>query len=325
MIYFLGDLHFSTSHEWDVDAITKFISWFKEQQFEPGSTLIQLGDVFDRASNYGETIKLVTEFFKIASEKFEKVYVLGGNHDLGISKQRYQYATFFLPDSFENIECIYEEKIINFNGTSIAFLPFRKIKGKILEDYYSKELDESFYKADIVCGHVALKEEKSFFGGILPDKFSGKFIMGHIHTRVGNYKDSYTGSIMPFKINENQTELQRAIIGYNVQSKIFSEISIPDIISFEQITFGDEINQNKDGLVHLYTIKNCKHLQEAKSVYSNYYVYNIEKPKVENENVSVSEQTILLTPIDALSLMIKEQKIIPKRNTVKLVKELLSA
>jgi predicted MPP superfamily phosphohydrolase len=146
-IYFLGDIHASTQYEWSKQVFESFIDWFDGIYIEPNSILIQLGDVFDRATNYGEIVSSVTRFFRIASKKFEKIYVIGGNHDLGFYKQKFQYATEYLNSSFNNIYPIYIESILRFPNEQlkIAVLPFQKINGKILENYYSNELEDEFY------------------------------------------------------------------------------------------------------------------------------------------------------------------------------------
>jgi len=328
-IYFLGDLHFSDNNEWSIPSIEKFIEWFHSLYIEPNSILIQLGDVFDRAANYGITIKLVTQFFRIASQKFEKIYVLGGNHDFVFRKNIYQYATNYLNESFENIHFIYRHIILEVNNKTIALFPFQKIPGKILDKYYSEELENVYYNCDIVCGHVGIEEKGTFFGGMNISKFKPdtKFILGHIHTRNGQYKNYYTGSILPFKINEDQTEEPRILNIYDIDTNTFSSINIPKIIKFEIANFGDtlhDLDKPDDGLIRLYTIKNCKHLHEAKSQYPNYYIYNIEKPNKIDNKISVSKQNLLMTPQEALSLMIKEQKIILKRKTLQVIQELLN-
>jgi DNA repair exonuclease SbcCD nuclease subunit len=328
-IYFLGDLHFNDRNEWSIPSIEKFIEWFHSLKIPPNSFLIQLGDVFDKAANYGITIKLVTQFFRIASEKFKQVYVLGGNHDFSFRKEHYQYATNYLKESFKNVQYVYDEMILEIDGQQIGMLPFKKIPGKILDKYYSEELNEFFYNCDIICGHIAIEENNTFFGGININKFNPKtnFILGHIHTRNGPNRSFYTGSIMPFKINEANTEDPRCICVYDINKKSFDgDIYIPEILKFETAFFGDELyNTTKpdDGVIRLYTIKNCKHLHEAKTFYPKHYIYNVEKP-IQVSNITVSKQNLLMTPEEAFNLMLKEQGIILKRKTMQVVKELLN-
>lgn len=314
MIYFLGDMHVTTSHPWDVPFFEKFIEWFNSINFESESTLIQLGDVFDKSCNYGETTKYVTKFFKVASTKFKKIYILGGNHDLGLSKNKYQYATSYLEECFDNIECVFDEKILEIENTKIGFMPHKKIKGKTLVEYYD-DLDN--FEADIYCGHVGLKEPSLFFEGINADKLKGEKVMGHIHTRNGVYKEYYAGSIRPLKINEVGTELPREIIAYKEKEKQIG-IQIPELLKFKTIYLGDEID---DYPLTLYTVKNCNREEEAKKAYPNAYIYSIEKPTSVLE-VKVSSKTdILLTPEQALKMLVKELKL--KRDTYVLVNKLL--
>jgi DNA repair exonuclease SbcCD nuclease subunit len=323
-IVFIGDLHVSTNHEWSEASFVKFSHWFLSQDWgHKEYCAIFLGDIFDKSCNYGNTIRLVTAFFKAASDLFCDIFILGGNHDLSFHKGDYQYATAYLQNSFENITCIFEEEIWTIDGATIGLLPFKRVNGMTLEKYYSENLHSNLYNCDVTCGHVALKEEGTFFGGIDHSKFKTKFVLGHIHTRSGKYKSEYTGSILPFKINENQTELPRCLKIYDTNTKSFSEMIIPEIVSFEEANFGDKLQNFNDNKVHLYTIKNCKHLQEAKSTYPKNYIYNIEKPKINDINILSEKQNILMTPEQALSMMIKEQKLVMKRKTLQIVKELI--
>jgi UDP-2,3-diacylglucosamine pyrophosphatase LpxH len=326
-IYFLGDLHFNNDHEWSQLSIEFFTNWFNKSVFTnpKEDILIQLGDVFDKATNYGSTVHLVTQFFEFASNKFKSIYILGGNHDLGLKNKRFQYATEFLSKAFGNICCVYEEDILNISNINITMLPFKRVKNQTLDSYYS-DLDNKYKNSTITCGHVAIKEEGSFFGGIDISTYNTQFVMGHIHTRNGKYKDCYTGSVLPNKINENDSELQRCIKIFNTKTSKFSELSIPQFISYKSVNFGDTIPTVKEipgSNLTLYTVKNCKHLQEAKNYYQQHYIYNIEKPIKNDAITSVSKTNLLLSPAQALEMMIKEQKIVMKRKTNQLVKELL--
>jgi len=330
-LYLLGDCHLSVSRDWDREAFNKFIDWFEQQNFgnKEECELIQLGDVVEKATNLGDTLELVAKFFTIVCKKFKTIYLIGGNHDHRLVHEKSQYATQFLKYIGDSqIELIFKEQIFHTkNGFHIMALPYRRVEGKILDDYYSNELPEEFYKTkvDLVCGHVAIKEVKSFYGGINISKFHGKHrAFGHIHTRNGQFKEDYCGSIFPFKIDEDITELPR-IIKCLTSKGLSNPIEIPQFIKYENMKFGEKpkFNKNSNKLVHIYTIHNCKSVQQAKSEYPNIYIRGIEK--IQNQiNVKTGEKIeLFITPLDALNNLIKETGMIIRRKTLSLLKNIL--
>lgn len=315
-------------HEWSDRSVHLFYTWFKDNiNPDPEDRLIQLGDVFDKSANYGKTVELATKLFKRISTKFRKIFVLGGNHDLGFKNNNFQYATEFLSHAFDNIVCLYNETVLEFYDTSVTVLPFKKVEGQLLDKYYSELMNSKLYNSDITCGHVAIKEEGTYFGGIDISKFKNKnFVMGHIHTRNGKYKEYYTGSILPCNITENTSELPRCIKIFDTTTKIFSEIPIPNFVKFDTMDFNSDqgnIAENSSDVVTLYTVKNCNNLQEAKNQYPTKFIYNIEKSIKTNINISVSKDNLLLTPKEAFAMLLKENKTVLKRKTHQLINELL--
>jgi DNA repair exonuclease SbcCD nuclease subunit len=341
-LFVCGDLHFETNHDWSQEAFHKFISWFENYNFGDynQSELLQLGDVVEKATNTGATLELVSLFFDIACKKFSKIYVLGGNHCHRLTKEKSQYATQFLKfigthhskGDVSQIEVIYDEKIFfTSNHFQIIALPYKRINGKILDDYYTKELPPEFYstKADLICGHVAIKEPKTFYGGIDITKFATtNYAFGHIHTRNGLYKKYYTGSVLPFKIDEENTELERCIKVFTKSNAQITEqeIQIPRFITYEKVKFEDQptFKKESDNQVHIYTVTNCKNIQQAKNFYPDYYIRGVEKI---NTNITVhagEKEKIFLTPLEALDSMLKETKMTIKRKTLSLLKTILS-
>jgi hypothetical protein len=342
-LFVLGDLHFNLARDWDSEAFNKFIKWFEEYDFGNYelSELLQLGDVVEKASNLGDTLELVTIFFDIACKKFSKIYILGGNHCHRLSRDKSQYATQYLrligaqhsKGRVSQIETIYDEKIFyTKNLFHIIALPYKRVNGKILDDYYSNNLPSQFYKtkADLLCGHVAIKEQKTFYGGINISKFATtNYAFGHIHSRNGIYKKLYTGSVMPFKIDEENSELERCIKVFTKDEHdkiIESEIIIPKFIKYDKIQFEQtpEFKKNSDDQVHIYTVTNCKNVQQAKSFYSDYYIRGVEKTPVSLTINANSQEKIFLTPLEALASMLKEIKVPIKRKTLSLLKSILS-
>jgi len=329
-LYLMGDIHFGIQRDWDSELFNNFINWFEKQNFgkKEECELIQLGDVVERASNLGDTLEMVTRFFNIAINKFKSIYIIGGNHDHKMLNNRSQYATKYLTYLGDNqIKTIYKEEIFHTqNGFHILALPYRRVEGKILDDYYSNDLPEEFYKTkvDLVCGHVAIKEIKSFYGGINIDKFKAKKrAFGHIHSRIGVFKDDYCGSVVPLKINEEETELPRIIKCYDKKLNE-NNIEIPIFVKYDNLIFGSaEPRKLKNNIIKIYTVKNCKNILQAKSNYPNTYIKGVEK--IENKvNVKTGEKIEhFISPLDALDRLISETKLVIKRKTLSLLKTLL--
>jgi hypothetical protein len=344
-LFVLGDLHFDSSKDWSREAITKFIEWFENYDFGNYDTieLLQLGDVTEKASNLGDTLELVTLFFDIACRKFSNIYVLGGNHCHRLTKEKSQYSTQFLKligahhsnGKVSQIHTIFSEEIFyTKNRFQIIALPYKRISGKILDDYYSNELPKEFYttEADLLCGHVAIKEPKTFYGGINISKFATKhYAFGHIHVRNGQFKKYYTGSIMPFKIDEEKSELERCLKVFTKQkdstanSITENEIIIPKFVTYDTVQFEDipAFQKESDNQVHIYTVINCKNLQQAKSYYPNYYIRGVEKVVADTTIHASEKEKIFLTPLEALDSMLKETKMTIKRKTLELLKSIL--
>lgn len=324
-LYCLGDLHINFNHDWDDELFNNFLNWFISIDFGPKDDceLIQLGDVTDKSANRGKVIEFVTKFFIEAQKKFKKIYILGGNHCGSLRNNEYQYSTQFL-SYFENIVTIYDEMIfLTENGFKVLALPYKRVNGKTLDDYYSYDLPKEYYttKIDLICGHVALKEKGNFFGGIEVNKFKNakNYIFGHIHTRFGQFKDYYTGSVLPNKIDEVKTEFPRIIKCIGGE-----DIEIPDFIKYDTLLFGEEANIN-DNLIHIFTITNCKNINQAKQQYPNLYIKGVEKI-INNTTISSGEKKILFqSPFEALSLMLDETGITIKRKTMNILTELFKS
>jgi len=325
-LFVIGDMHLSTSRDWDREIFNKFIRWFSDTDFgnPEECELLQLGDVTERSSNLGDTIEFVMRFFQIASKKFKTIYVLGGNHCHKNVHDVSQYSTKFLWH-LNNVKLIYKEEIFNTeNGFHILALPYRRVEGKILDDYYSNELPEEFYKTkvDLICGHVALKEPKTFYGGINISKFHSKFrAFGHIHSRNGLYKDDYVGSILPFKIDEEKTELPRII--KIIEKNKTGQLEIPIFVKYEHLRFGETPKVFDDNITRIYTIVNCKNIQQAKNHYPRLFIRGVEKIQ-NNISVKAGEKVEhFISPLHALDNLLQETKMIIKRKTLSLLKSLL--
>jgi DNA repair exonuclease SbcCD nuclease subunit len=322
MIYCIGDLHASLARDWNKESFDKFIKWFTSYPFEKNSTAFFLGDIFDKAMNYGDTLKMASYFFVKCSHLFKDIYIIAGNHDQKMEKNATEFLQYLGGTKYQ-IKIIDKETILEINNQKILALPHRRVDGKNLDSYYSNDLPEEMYNTewDLICGHVAAKESHSFFGGIDTSKFKTKhWALGHIHIRYGEFKEYYTGSILPNKINEELGDRDRAIFCFNKGQK--TEIKIPKIITYESILFGEvpQYTKESDSLVHVYTVKNCKNKKDAIFHYPNIYIRGVEKAETKIESTTNITNEIFMSPLEALESMIKETKLVLKRKTLALLK-----
>ena len=336
-IYFLGDCHFSSSREWDIESFNNFLEWYEKYDFgkPEDSELVQLGDLTEHKKLSGEAINLLQRFLNISSSKFSNVWVIRGNHCY--DKDSKETAISFIEKQKEitNVHIIYDEQIFTTPlGFKLKCLPHKE-PVQPLEEYYNKYLPEDFYTedADILCGHVALYEKDSFFGGVDKTKFKSKFrAFGHIHNRVGECAEDYTGSIMPFKVKEDITDLPRVIKVFSLDKEVKEEKPIELPIFREYLTFEleqdkyPEFKKNSGKITRIYTVNNYKNSSVLKSYLSDYY-YRIGKPsKVENSVIAnnIAETTLTSKkPIEYFEDYLSTCETKPSRAVVKLVKSLL--
>ena len=323
-LFLIGDTHFADTKDWHREIYSKFIEWFSTQDFGDPHTaeLIQLGDVFEKAANLGNSLEYAAKFFKIASEKFSRIWIIGGNHDHRLVNEKSQFATQYLA-YIGNVTRIYEETIADICGYKVCLLPYRRIKGKQIDEYYSNELPEEFYTTqfDLICGHVGIKEKGGFFGGIDIDKFNAKHrAFGHIHVRNGVYSSDYCGSILPFKIDETISEKGRVIKCLSADK--MTEIAIPEFMRYELLKFGEKPVITDDKTI-VYTVTNCKNAQQAKAEYPNLYIKGIERAASKIETKTGEKNTVFVNPLQALDSLVKETGLVVKRKAMGMLRELL--
>lgn len=288
-IYFLGDCHFSSSRDWDIESFNNFLDWYEKYNFgkPEDSELVQLGDLTEHKKLSGEAINLLQRFLNITTVKFSNTWVIRGNHCY--DKDSNETAISFIEKQKEikNIHVIYDETIFTTPfGFKLKCLPHKE-PIQPLTDYYNSYLPESFYTedADILCGHVAIYEKNSFFDGIDKTKFKAKYrAFGHIHNRVGECAEDYTGSIMPFKVKEDICDLPRVIKVYSNNGEVKEEepIQLPTFREYSVFNLQPdtlpEFKKNSDKVVHIYTINDYKNSSSLAALLKDYY-YRIGKPK----------------------------------------------
>lgn len=335
-LFAIGDMHFSDARPWDQESFEKFLDWFKSYDFGPKEDceLLQLGDVTEKAFAFGGTSSLLTRWAVICTQKFSKIYILGGNHCLKYDTEKNVsfYSSSFLKEIDDSFHLIYDEtEFTALDGKlKILALPF-KYTASSIENYYNEQLDEHFYKTkyDIICGHLGLWDKKwPSIDGLKLNKFNYNYAaFGHIHNPCGTYSRFYTGSIMPFRKSEEKCETPRKIMVFT-ENKDYSEILLPAFRQYHLLDYKTEKPKHKkhsDKIVHVYEFVNCKD-QNLIELNSDYYVKKTTHQKSEEIVFESNKDTASVLDEDdfkVLEQMCKDQNIILKRKTKALLKELL--
>jgi len=325
----LGDLHFRSDLWWS-DVAEKFLSWFEKAPLT--GSLIQLGDITDKDVNPGDTLDLVYRFSEICVGKFDRTYLLVGNHDRKLYKGREQYSFKFL-DRMPNVTVIDQPKIYEMDGCKVGMIPFVRPRGMTIDEYYETSLHPSFYSTefDLLVGHLGIREKGAHYGGIDVSKFKFHHMaLGHIHSRsqYSAHGDKYVGSVAPFKVNEEVPgDLPRIVRVYSLDSGSVVEegpIEIPRFMTYDYVRFPDEIPPNKSSLIRVFTVGDCKNIFKARAHYPDHHVRAVEKRKKVETEITVGEKgKVFLTKKEALSSMIRETGLKISRPVHKYVIDLL--
>jgi hypothetical protein len=328
-----GDTQFNPLHEWELKAGDLFLEWFAKHDFGIKSEieLIDLGDLFENMVNPGTTIAQVERFASLCQDKFKHTYILQGNHDIRLYKNKLVSALEFLKQK-EGFTIIEEPSIITTDfGVKFIALPFKRYDDVTCEQFYSEKLDNSFYttKADFIVGHCA----ETNMGiaicktGVNFSKFATtKKVLGHIHTRVD---DIYPGSTWPKNsTQEDDAKFPRCFKVLD-EKKEWHEIPLPEWVKFKTIEYPNPITDSDKSIIEIYTVKNCNNLQLAKSFYKDVYVNKIERIKTEDIVIGTDKNNSNMfftfdKPIEALNSYIEETKTVYSRPLYELLEELLA-
>lgn len=324
-LYIFGDIHFSALNLWSKLVGDKFIFWFKNhfENVDKNDICLFLGDITERDTNPGDVIDQVAELFLFCSNHFSKTYVIMGNHDLKLFKERPQYSIKFL-DRFENVLVIKDVTDIEMNGIKVRCLPFIRKNGININEYYSNYNWSDFEEADLTVGHWnKFNPKNKLMKGVDVSNMKTKmFCLGHIHTRED--KD-YPGSVFPNTYKEQGERV------YKTFEKIGNEITVketllPTFLSYDTIVYPNKIEVTDKDIVHVYDVDNCKNLHEAESYYSNNFIRKVNILKInkkDEKTVGSSESFSLLSQKEAFSSFLEEVKYPLNRKELALIYSLL--
>lgn len=280
MLYIFGDIHLSAMNPWNIDIGENFIKWFDDWsnqviKNDSAAEILWLGDITEKDVNPGDVIDQEFRIFSMCSQRFQQTYVLMGNHDIKLYRQRAQHSLKFL-QNFPKTIIIDEPKDIVSCNTKIRCLPHVRTQGQTLSEYYSNMVFRT--DTDLVVGHWNKYDPKMpYAGGVKTNNMRSKdFCLGHIHTRVDS---QYTGSIYANKVTE---EGERVYKVYDNGSFV-KEVALPTFIKYNTIEYPNKAPEINDSSVHVYTIIGMTSLNSAKSYYSDIYIRGVESKKIDKD------------------------------------------
>ena len=326
-----GDIHFSSINQWNFEAGEHFIEWFDAHDFgDPNEIEFGfVGDIAERDTNPGNVVDQIDRLFKLCSKKGKHTYIAIGNHDKKLYHDIEQHSLVFLR-KYKNVTVIEKETVIDTeNGFKILFLPWQRIQGQTLHEYYDSLGDEwTSPHYDALVGHWQIKEDSGPAWqqvGVDISRFDATCMcIGHIHNRV---RDEYIGSVFPNNIDEYDPNRAR---GYKVlnEDRTVTFEELPEFLKYQTIDLGDTPAEPAKECAVVYTVKNCVSELEAQEKYLNLLNRGIEretllgKDAVDVSTESVSNMTVT-EPFEAYEQMVKEMGLKVNRTVHNDIKRLL--
>ena len=321
----IGDLHLRTDN-WYKECLSSWLDWFEKIDFVPGSTLIQLGDPTHKDLLSGDTMYLLMRWVDTCRFKFKHTYVITGNHELKMYKGRVQKSTEFLKRE-SKFTVVEKETEATIEDKRVLMLPFQRIPGKTIEEYYDNYLDPNVYSTeyDLIVGHVGALEKGLKFGGVNFKRFKYKRLcLGHIHTRLqkSEYRDSYIGSVMPMSVAEAiDPQDPRCIRVYGGDS--VTDICHPQVVRYSSVKFPNPIIRPDDMMTTVYRVDDCRSLTRAKFHYPGEHIYAVEKKREEVEIKSGEKVKRFENKWEAFTDMVRETGQVLNRRVHGYLKEVL--
>lgn len=207
MTLIIGDLHINSAKISSCILIDKFINWLNNlKENNKNNNLILLGDVLDNPVNSGATISYLIKLLN--SFKFNKVYILIGNHDIFKNQDESEYKNksaldwINKIDDYKNVEIINSAKQITIDNTNYLLLPYINKYTEL------NNKDYNFESIDYILGHIDLGDYCLYNIDTILKKSKNikSLILGHIHCPIRfNYlgKDiNFIGSFYPTRQGE---------------------------------------------------------------------------------------------------------------------------
>jgi hypothetical protein len=263
-----GDLHIREGSPYS-DAFNSFHSWVQNQEWNDRDNIgLFLGDIFHRNCPLPVENDMAISFFTML--KFDKIYILAGNHDL---KRRISALDIF--NSFSKIIVKYKPEAVDILGVRSLFLPhfdtgvyddWKDMK-TCYEDKSNLLLQGDY---DYVFGHYS---ENNLFGAEIDTSWiKGKKVLGHVH-RPSSGK-SYLGT--PYITRMDERGQEGRLMQISAYPKDATFIPVPKMLDYYDIEYGAPVTSLKIDAKHYFLdINNAPNLETAKSLYTGENIHRI--------------------------------------------------
>ena len=203
------------------------------------STILHLGDVFDRRkySNY-QSLALAKEMFFDPAREF-KIHMLVGNHDAYFKNSNHINSVSLTCNEYDNIT-VYQDipEVIDIDGHHIFLIPWIASNNRATAlNLISKA------KADIVMGHLEINGSEMVPGlycdhGLDRDMFKRyeRVFSGHYHTQQDDGHIRYLGA--PYEITWNDYNTSKGFHIYDTATREFEFYQNPHRM-FKKIFYDD--------------------------------------------------------------------------------------
>lgn len=242
----LGDPHFGARNDLKLlhNHFRNFYNYFFQYLHENGiDTVIHVGDLFDRRKyiNFQTLYECKEYFFKQLENYNIKLITIIGNHDIFYRESLEINSPELLLAEYSNIQIIREPTTIQFEDTTIDFIPWICRENK---DDAITFINNS--KSDICCGHFELAGFAMYKGvesshGDNSDIFSKYEAVwsGHYHTRSQKDNITYVGT--PYEITWHDYNDVKGFHVFDTDTRILQFHENP-FKYFIRIEYSDDTN-----------------------------------------------------------------------------------
>ena len=203
------------------------------------STILHLGDVFDRRkySNY-QSLALAKEMFFDPAREF-KIHMLVGNHDAYFKNSNHINSVSLTCNEYDNIT-VYQDtpEVIDIDGHHIFLIPWIASNNRATALNMIKKA-----KADIVMGHLEINGSEMVPGlycdnGLDREMFKRyeRVFSGHYHTQQDDGHIRYLGA--PYEITWNDYNTAKGFHIYDTATREFEFYQNPHRM-FKKIFYDD--------------------------------------------------------------------------------------
>jgi DNA repair exonuclease SbcCD nuclease subunit len=254
--------------------------FFPECQKRGITTIIHLGDVFDRRKyiDYFSLKRAKEYFFEPLAESGMRMYTLVGNHDISLRNSLEVNSPSLLLSEYTDIVSVAVPQVIEFNGVPILLCPWicNENKDEVLTSLKTA-------KAEICMGHFEISGFQMYRGLECKDGYDAKVFSrfdlvfsGHYHHRsyIGNI--FYLGS--PYEITFADYNDPRGFCIFDTETRDIEVINNKNTL-FERYIYDDTLGSPENINIDSFREKFVKIVVQKKT---DYYKFDTFLDKVFN-------------------------------------------